>query len=319
MAHPDKHYVKIWGYLVVLLIISLIGPELGIRWVMLITAFGIAVVKAWMVVKYFMHIEQEKAYIAQLMIVMLALMLVFVAGVAPDINQHEGRNWVNDAALREIARAEAEAAAGGDHHGDEGTAHDEPSHGDDHAEHSHGHDDAEHSHGDDHATTSHGDDRSLVGSDGITRKLSATGERLAIQPGESVDALSAHASPYPDNVLPTADVVEVEDAVADAGTEAKEAPKAAADGGTTYAQFCASCHGTNGGGDGPAGAVLTPTPADFTSADFWAEPEHDDAYIIKVITEGGAAVGASPLMAPWGGVLSAEQIVAVAEHLKTFK
>ena len=29
-AHDDSHYVKIWGVLLVLLIVSFIGPEAGI-------------------------------------------------------------------------------------------------------------------------------------------------------------------------------------------------------------------------------------------------------------------------------------------------
>ena len=40
--HHDIPYVKIWVWLLILFIISCIGPELGIKWVTLITAFGIA-------------------------------------------------------------------------------------------------------------------------------------------------------------------------------------------------------------------------------------------------------------------------------------
>lgn len=38
----------------------------------------------------------------------------------------------------------------------------------------------------------------------------------------------------------------------------------AAPGAADYAQFCASCHGGGGKGDGPAAAALTPPPADLT-------------------------------------------------------
>ena len=36
---------------------------------------------------------------------------------------------------------------------------------------------------------------------------------------------------------------------------------------TLYQQQCASCHGTTGGGDGPAGAGMDPPPIDFTDVE----------------------------------------------------
>jgi caa(3)-type oxidase subunit IV len=62
-SHPPKYYVKIWGFLLILLVISFVGPELGIKWLTLITAFGIALVKAGMVCAYFMHMNIEKKYV----------------------------------------------------------------------------------------------------------------------------------------------------------------------------------------------------------------------------------------------------------------
>ena len=41
-----------------------------------------------------------------------------------------------------------------------------------------------------------------------------------------------------------------------------------------------------------------------------------DEQLFKVIEKGGSAVGKSPLMAPWGGVLSAEQIRDVLAHVR---
>lgn len=95
-AHAGTHhtnYVKIWAILLVLLIVSVIGPEFGIRVVTLITAFGIAIVKAWMVAKYFMHLNIEKKWVGYILVVMLAFMLVMFGGVAPDVLGDAGRNW----------------------------------------------------------------------------------------------------------------------------------------------------------------------------------------------------------------------------------
>jgi len=57
------NYVKIWAVLLVLLCVSLIGPEFGIRWVTLLTAFGIAIVKAYIVADKFMHINEMPRFI----------------------------------------------------------------------------------------------------------------------------------------------------------------------------------------------------------------------------------------------------------------
>ena len=97
-AHHDEHhdhpnYVKIWGILLALLIVSILGPMLEIQTVTLITAFGIAIVKAYLVAKNFMHINVEPRFVVYLMATMLVLMLLFFAGSAPDVMKFEGSNW----------------------------------------------------------------------------------------------------------------------------------------------------------------------------------------------------------------------------------
>ncbi len=122
--HPPSYYIKIWAVLLALLIVSVLGPELGIPMVTLVTAFGIAFVKAYLVVKHFMHLNLEQPIIWYFMSTSLVFMVLFFAGTAPDVMNHEGTRWNNDAAKAEIARALAEQAAGGGHgHGD---AHGEP-------------------------------------------------------------------------------------------------------------------------------------------------------------------------------------------------
>ena len=88
-----KKYVKTWGILLVLLVISVIGPEIGIRWVTLITAFGIALVKAYMVATKFMHLDKEKPYISYMLIGMLLMVGLFYAGVVVDSQYSSGLQW----------------------------------------------------------------------------------------------------------------------------------------------------------------------------------------------------------------------------------
>ena len=111
-AHPS--YVKIWGILLVLLVISVAGPFLGIKFVTLVTAFGIAVVKAYLVAKHFMHIDIAQRYVTYLMATVLVFMLLFFAGTAPDVMKAYGTNWLKPTWLE--ASAGDEASLHGEHH-----------------------------------------------------------------------------------------------------------------------------------------------------------------------------------------------------------
>lgn len=83
-----------------------------------------------------------------------------------------------------------------------------------------------------------------------------------------------------------------------------------------YDQFCASCHGANGGGDGAASASLNPKPRNFADA-AWQNGTTDEA-IYKVIKEGGVAVGMSATMAPWGAVLKDDEITEMVKLVRSF-
>jgi len=93
VSRPHPPYVRIYLILLVLLAISLAGPTLGIPALTLITAFGIAIVKATMVAAYFMHLNIEERYVWYILLVMLGFMLVMFAGIAPDVLAPAGQNW----------------------------------------------------------------------------------------------------------------------------------------------------------------------------------------------------------------------------------
>jgi caa(3)-type oxidase subunit IV len=102
--HAEHHtnYPKIYVVLLVLLVVSIMGPELGIFWVTLVTAFGIALVKATMVVRNFMHLKDERVLAGWILGAALLLMFLFFFGIAPDVMKHEGANWENIAAKEYI-------------------------------------------------------------------------------------------------------------------------------------------------------------------------------------------------------------------------
>jgi len=111
--HHHPNYVKVWAILLVLLGVSIVGPEAGIRGVTLFTAFGVAIIKAYMVAKNFMHVNIEPRYVTYLLLTGLLFMLLFFAGSAPDVMNAEGRNWEKSLWLAAEASVPADA---GSHH-----------------------------------------------------------------------------------------------------------------------------------------------------------------------------------------------------------
>ena len=94
-------------------------------------------------------------------------------------------------------------------------------------------------------------------------------------------------------------------------------PSEAADsakGQEVYNTYCALCHGPTGLGDGVAAAALDPKPRDLSSAAILET--YTDEYLVNVITNGGAAVGKSPVMMAWGGIISPEDIENVVAHIR---
>jgi len=112
-AGHHVNYKKIYFTLVGLLIISVIGPFFGILIVTLITAFGIALVKANLVIQNFMHLKWERRIMKWMLATSLLLMFLMFAGLSVDIMNHEGRNWVNVAAREAIERGVGAEGPGG--------------------------------------------------------------------------------------------------------------------------------------------------------------------------------------------------------------
>jgi caa(3)-type oxidase subunit IV len=113
--HPN--YVKIWAVLLGLLIVSVAGPFIGIKVVTLMTAFGIAIIKAYLVVKNFMHIDIAAKYVAYFVVTALVFIFLFFAGAAPDVMKAAGRNWEKPSWVNgTVHAAPAEGEQSEEHH-----------------------------------------------------------------------------------------------------------------------------------------------------------------------------------------------------------
>ncbi len=94
-THSHPNYIKIWYLLLILLVVSTVGPMFEIPIVTLITAFGIAVLKSYMVASYFMHLKFEKKIIWLLLLISIVLLGVFFFGVGSDIMMTQGDQWID--------------------------------------------------------------------------------------------------------------------------------------------------------------------------------------------------------------------------------
>ena len=82
----------------------------------------------------------------------------------------------------------------------------------------------------------------------------------------------------------------------------------AADAKAQFASKCATCHGPDGHGDGPAAAALNPKPRNYHDKAYMST--RTDEQLIEVITNGKGA------MPKWGGILTKDQIVALVAHVR---
>lgn len=83
-----------------------------------------------------------------------------------------------------------------------------------------------------------------------------------------------------------------------------------------YTIYCAKCHGEDGRGDGAYAVKLHKQPRDFRDCATMAKIS--DATIVKVIEEGGEAVGLSNEMPSWEGALDDDEIAALAKYIRGF-
>jgi mono/diheme cytochrome c family protein len=84
-----------------------------------------------------------------------------------------------------------------------------------------------------------------------------------------------------------------------------------------FVHYCATCHGDAGAGDGFNAYNLDPHPRDLSDPAF--QKSKTDAQLTDTIHRGGAGVGLSSLMPPWGRTLTERQVGEVVLYIRSLK
>jgi mono/diheme cytochrome c family protein len=140
----------------------------------------------------------------------------------------------------------------------------------------------------------------LAGLPSWTAKSSARAAQSASAPGQAAHE-GAHQAPIIDHAA--------------GGHEAAAHPEVLERGKHLYVQYCASCHGEAGKGDGPGGANLAIKPQDL-SIGAVMNPLPDEL-LHRVIANGPQSIGLSSLMPPFKPQLGDRQINEIIVYVRT--
>ncbi len=81
-----------------------------------------------------------------------------------------------------------------------------------------------------------------------------------------------------------------------------------------FKNYCSLCHGENGEGDGKMAKIIkNPPPFNLTLS------RAPDEYLMQIISKGGAAMGRSPRMPPWGEQFSETERKSIILYIKTLR
>lgn len=85
-------YGAIWGVLVFLLLLSLVGVRIGDPAFRNLLVFGVAAVKAFLVLRYYMHLRWEPLFVGAILLSALLCLAVLFVALLPDVVWRDG--WV---------------------------------------------------------------------------------------------------------------------------------------------------------------------------------------------------------------------------------
>jgi mono/diheme cytochrome c family protein len=84
-----------------------------------------------------------------------------------------------------------------------------------------------------------------------------------------------------------------------------------------YQMYCVGCHGLTGAGDGFNAFNLDPRPRDLSDPALQKSKSNVD--LAEAIRRGGAGVGLTSLMPPWGHTIDERHINAVVLYIRSLR
>jgi cytochrome c oxidase subunit 4 len=95
--HEHQHtaastYVIVWAALLAMLVASIALGRVPNHYLMNVLVFGVAIVKALLVVRYFMGVRFEPWLVTIILLVSVFFLIVLFVGVAPDVSLRTGWN-----------------------------------------------------------------------------------------------------------------------------------------------------------------------------------------------------------------------------------
>jgi mono/diheme cytochrome c family protein len=90
-----------------------------------------------------------------------------------------------------------------------------------------------------------------------------------------------------------------------------------AEGKEVYGYYCTHCHGVKGQGNGFNAVNLDPKPRDHTDGGEPYMTGRTNEELFEAVHNGGKAIGKSPFMPPFGGVLSDREIWSLVAYMRT--
>ena len=83
-----RHYMTIWYWLMGLVIVSVLAASILPKQQAMVLIFAVALVKALLVARNYMHMKTESTLIHAIVLVPLAFIVIFLIGLFPDFVYH---------------------------------------------------------------------------------------------------------------------------------------------------------------------------------------------------------------------------------------
>ncbi|MBI1995334.1 MAG: cytochrome C oxidase subunit IV family protein [Deltaproteobacteria bacterium] len=82
-AH-SRHYLIIWVWLLALVVVSVAAVAVLPKFQALLLIFAVAIVKAWLVARNYMHLKNERVIIYVIVLIPLTFVIILLFALFPD-------------------------------------------------------------------------------------------------------------------------------------------------------------------------------------------------------------------------------------------